>query len=79
MGMPVSQDNDTQIQNLIDLSLKGDESARAALLQHVPDFGVSLVGTLWNLINTLQGLLKGFLIPLHHALSGLILALSYID
>jgi len=35
--MPVSQGNDTQIQNLIDLNLKGDESAREALLQHSCD------------------------------------------
>lgn len=35
--MPVSQGTDTQIQNLIDLNLKGDESARQALLQHSCD------------------------------------------
>jgi RNA polymerase sigma factor (sigma-70 family) len=35
--MPVSQGTDTQIQNLIDLNLKGDESAREALLQHSCD------------------------------------------
>lgn len=35
--MPVSQGTDTQIQQLIDLNLKGDESAREALLQHSCD------------------------------------------
>jgi RNA polymerase sigma-70 factor (ECF subfamily) len=35
--MPVSQGTDTQIQNLIDLSLKGDESAKEALLHHACD------------------------------------------
>jgi RNA polymerase sigma factor (sigma-70 family) len=35
--MPVSQGTDTQIQNLIDLSLKGDEAAREALLHHAGD------------------------------------------
>lgn len=35
--MPVSQGTDTEIQNLIDLGLRGDESARDALLQHACD------------------------------------------
>lgn len=35
--MAISQGTDTQIQNLIDLNLRGDESAREALLQHACD------------------------------------------
>lgn len=35
--MPTSQGTDTQIQNLIDLHIGGDESAREALLHHACD------------------------------------------
>lgn len=35
--MAISQGTDTQIQNLIDLHIGGDESAREALLQHACD------------------------------------------